>query len=692
MNYGLIYTIPFATLDNSNCVVEIEKKGYTGASTELTGGASPFVVDIADDEFAYTPLRFSTATINVVGGDYLQELFSTAYQQYRVTLKKNGNITWCGFVKPELYTQDYSSEIFTLELECISAMSTLEFIDYTQSEESGRKFVSLWDLIKKCIDSSSSQYNAVYFPQVYGKDASDVVGGNILKEMTVSEQNFFDEDNKPMKLKEVLEEVCKFLHWTCADWCGSLYFVDIDHKGNYSRYPSDLSQKSGEESILVKNVQDIGFAGSEHALDVLPGYNKVVVRCSNYPVGELLPEEKYDNLKELLTIDNVTEDKKEACRSIYLSPDRWNCRLFKGENTIDNNELDLFKDEAPSLDGAMLMKYCVYEQEKNDKGDWIPKITDYSFTNVIRLRYPLFRTSLEFRPGWYKILSFKGASATYADGAIGISGTVKVIKNNDMLPWGNSAAGYGKNLLGCQIRIGNKYYGNRFGDKMMGFDWTDDPDCFAQLSLDSWNNDGSLDWVTIPNDKTLDMPYTGLKGFIIPINRAISGEFEFSLLSYGKTASNSSGDMSGELIKDFSVKYQREDRGSKSNNNSDRIYENVINGSYINELDEIETKISSYNDDGACYSKVILNDGYLTDNLYSSIELDTIRPEELLIRRIIHRYSAPQIKLTQVIKATSDLTPISVLSDRFMTNKKFINVGGTIDFKMNRFNCIMIEK
>ena len=147
MSYGLIYTIPFATLDNTPCVVEIEKDGYTGASTELTAGATPFTVDIEGEEFLYTPTRFSTAKLQVVGSDYLQSLFSTAYKEFRVTLKKNGVITWCGFIKPELYTQDYTAKTFTLEIECISAMSVLEFIDYTIKEKN-RGFVSLWYLLQ----------------------------------------------------------------------------------------------------------------------------------------------------------------------------------------------------------------------------------------------------------------------------------------------------------------------------------------------------------------------------------------------------------------------------------------------------------------------------------------------------------------------------------------------------------------
>ena len=55
MNYGLIYTIPFATLDNTPCVVEIEKDNYSGSVQELTPGENPFTVDITDEEFLYTP-------------------------------------------------------------------------------------------------------------------------------------------------------------------------------------------------------------------------------------------------------------------------------------------------------------------------------------------------------------------------------------------------------------------------------------------------------------------------------------------------------------------------------------------------------------------------------------------------------------------------------------------------------------
>lgn len=691
MSYGLIYTIPFASLEEVSYIVKIEKEGYDGESTELVAGANPFVVEISNEEFLYTPSRFSTATIEVVGSDYLRTLFSTDYRQFRVTLERNGVAEWCGYIKPELYTQDYSSNLFSLEIECMSAMSVLEYLDYTINAEE-KSFVSLWYLLKRCIGESGGNYASVYIPHVYASGASQYESGeNVFEKMLISEQDFFDEDGKPMKLKEVLEEICKFLNWTCVDWKGELYFVDIDHEGIYNKYDLSLAAKE-EASVNSQIVQDIGFAGSSHSLDILPGYNRVTVKCSNYPVGELLHDEDYNDLESLLTIDSFTDDNKKACRSVFLQPKIWNCLLFKNGEVIDNNGLSEIKDEIPHLDGVTLMKYCVYEQEKKDDGTFTPKITDYNFIDVIRLRYPLSGTPNEFRPGWYKVMEFRGASATYSNGAIGIKGEVKIIKDNDLLPWGNSAAGYGKDLLGCQIRIGNNYYGNRFGDKSSKYTWNEDPDSFITLSTESWNNDGSLDWVAIPNDKTLDMPYNGLSGFIIPIEQYIYGDFEFSLLSRNRVGNGQRGDMSGELIRNFSVTYQKEDNSIKESNDSDRIYENVLNENYINELDEIELKISSYNDDGACYSKVLLDGNYLTDNLYNSILRKNKRPEELLITRIINHYSDTRIKLTQIVKNSKEISPLTILTDNFLVSKRFINAGGSIDYAADRFECIMIEK
>lgn len=677
MSYGLIYTIPFATIDNIPCVVEIEKDNYSGEVMELKGGNSPFTIDIADDEFLYTPIRFSTATIRVVGSDYLQSLFTTAYQEYRVVFKKNGIVTWIGFIKPEIYTQDYTSDVFELEMECMSAMSTLEFIDY-EVEGKKKEFVSLWYLLKRCIEASSANYNAVYLPYVYAKSEKEYLSGsNILYDMRVSEQNFFDEGGKAMKLKEVLEEVCKFLNWTCVDWKGELYFVDLDHDGVYHKYNVTLTEKEDVEFNSI-TIQNIGFAGSDHSMDVLPGYNKVTIKCSNYPIPETLNfSVDYDDLDQLVTLPDIVSG-DDVSHRLLLNPG--DLDMYQYEQFAHRVDINGYKNnvEAENLLGAIPMRYCNYKMVDKDGGK-VPDITEYNYTDIIRVR--LKNKDGIVLGGYVPVFILRSPCVAYPPGVFCINASVKYFQNEELSPLSKDRWG-GNLMIGTKLFIGNTDL------------TTDDPVLGNNLYKCTYISFGAYedgDYKAIINDKKLNDPYQGASGKMIYSSLTGSGvttgELEFQLLA---SMYPSEVNKYGVFLQNFTVKFIPRD-GEDTTSNSDRIYENVINENYINELDEIELKISSYNHDGACYGKVVLWTDYLRDDLYSYIEGTTVRPEEQLIRRIINRYNATRVKLIQVIKESSDITPLSRLSDNYMVNKRFINAGGSIDYKMNRFQCVMIE-
>lgn len=673
MSYGLIYTIPFASLKNEACIIEIEKEGYTGKATELTGAESPFTVEIVDDDFMYIPTRFSTAKIAIVGSDYLQNLYSTAYQQYRVTFKRNDSITWCGFIKPELYTQDYSSKLFELEIECQSAMSTLEFISYKQTGKEGKVFVSLWNLLKKAIILSNAKYNSVLFPHVYSETAalypSDI--DNVLEKMRISEQNFFDEDDKAMTYREVLEEICKFLNWTCVDWRGDLYFVDVDHRGDYWQYSLDMmSWEPGKLPDLL-NVQKTGFAGSDHSLDLVPGYNKVTVKTSNYNIpNELFADIDFDK-SDLIASSvkaNAHINPTQMFMKNYLLNNSVDAILYKEENggmiEVDADEYKGNPDSLNSLYGARLVQTCTYDPRDSE-------ISEYTYENSIQIRVKDL-SNITVTDNKLVVARFLCKDVkVYPTGVLCISGNIMPFyKNSEMSMLSDEDTGVDR-IMFIRLRIGDKKF-NYFG--------------LTHMAGKGFRN--------IKNHKFPDMPYKGLRGYIIPIKNTLIGDFELSIIMVKPDESGrpNISPCIGYYLKDFKVVYQKPDDVLKSEDgNSDRYYENIVNKDYINELDEIEFKISSYNNDGACYSKVMLGDKYLEDNLYSAIEGKQIRPEEQLIRRIINRYSDTHIKLTQEIQEVPDLTPISRLSDNYMVGKIFLNTGGTIDYKQGKFRCIMIE-
>ena len=689
MSYGTIYTLPFRSRKEDVCLVEIQKEGYTGRVIELTGsGEAPFSVEIADDDFLYTPVRFSTAAIRVVGGDHLQSLYSTGYRQYRVIFKRAGSVTWCGFIRPELYTQDYSGTIFELEIECISAMSVLEYIEYKQKSEEGKGFVTLWELLTRCVSESRGSYSSVYLPHVYAGSESDYTAWrNVLQDMTISEQNFFDEDDKPMKLKEVLEELCRFLNWTCVDWKGDLYFVDVDHAGDYYKYTLDFSTYTTVRGFTI-SVQKVTFSGDNHTLDILGGYNKVTVKTSNYNIGDVFPEEEFNKLKRF-GLESKIEKKNHVTLKRFYLPNTYKLYRYEKNNDVPLSDKDLnnYENNPNDVIGAMLIKRCEYNMVNGE-----PDITNYNWENLIQVRS--YREK-GFQINGAPILEFANPLpvAPYADGAISISLSVQVTMNTDL------TIGYVKQSgwldMRCSLSIGEDYFD--------GSDWVKDSSAYFDIEflLKDYTGDS---FVSNVNTKKLSMPYDGLEGRVIPLpeDRILTGAIKFCLYelteNYKHTNTggkdeihNTANDGYGYYIKDLKMNYKLRDDLSELSDNSDRTYENVINEDYINELDEIEFKISSYNNDGACYSKVMLGDNYLTDNLYSCIEQKLVRPEEHLIRRIINQYGYTKTKLTQVLIDDEAITPITTITDKFQPNKRFTITGGTIDFAMNQFNCKMIE-
>lgn len=89
--YGEIYTIPFKSIEENSYKVVIEKKDFTGVSTELIGAESPFTVETSL-ETPLSPFRLSTATLRIFGGDYLQNLFTPDPQGVRIKLLRNNEI------------------------------------------------------------------------------------------------------------------------------------------------------------------------------------------------------------------------------------------------------------------------------------------------------------------------------------------------------------------------------------------------------------------------------------------------------------------------------------------------------------------------------------------------------------------------------------------------------------------------
>ena len=198
-------------------------------------------------------------------------------------------------------------------------------------------------------------------------------------------------------------------------------------------------------------------------------------------------------------------------------------------------------------------------------------------------------------------------------------------------------------------------------------------------------------WYAVNDTKSLQQNYEGLKGMCIelPTDVELMGDFEFQLLADTWDLVVNAPAI-GFMLKDIKIDYYKNGNvEDKAKDNADNLYENIINSNYINALDDIDLKISTYNNDGMDYSKLIYNDKYLEDNLFSKLTNTNVRLEEHLIKRIISQYKQPRFKVKLSLKNDEKLNPFAIIKDNNLQNKRFILQSGEIDFANESFNIVL---
>lgn len=671
------YKIPFKDNVNNAYEVRVFIEGYAGPVTELTGTRSAFVVTGTDEDFVYEPLRTSSATLTILDNRLLLDLFSINNQYAPVKLYKDDKLMWTGYITPEQFTQPYLPTPDSISIDCISAMGTLENIKYEQQTESG--FISMLDLLRYLILAAKGGYEKVYIPHVYASSESKyTTGKDVFDEIELVEENFTSQD---MMLDEVMEYICRFFSWTMYDYEGSLYFIDPDWQGEYHAYNENLTSYV---RIIPNEVslQNIGFAGIDHTIDVINGYNKVAVKAVNNVFDELLEKEDYSLLKIIGTTTASRANQVE--KKQFVMPMKWQLYYYDGKGNLLESLPEDSRDINMKVCGAVLLKDAVVRGRLNNGIVTETTDTDWRWEDSLQLRSITDNREVAFTSSNKPVIRISGVNSIWMYGAIAISGEARYATGPGISIGTEEYNTSQRSYIKFQVRIGNHYWN--------GSSWVTSASTF-EVEMEA--TEGSSER-RVKNTKTLEMPYEGITGYIIPLpdDNPLLGELEITMYAIPWTVNSVGGvdkTVYGILFKNLDISYKKKEGVIDEGEDGDRLYENVVNENFMSELDEIEFGISSYNEDGATYSKALLNGSFLTGNLYSAIEEKPVRPEEALIRRIISRYQATKIKLTQNIKNSELIHPFTVLSDKSMVNKKFMMLSGEWDYEQNRLQLIMVE-
>ena len=173
-------------------------------------------------------LRHS-ATIRLLCGNLIADLFSTSCRDAVVNIYKNDTCIFAGFIEPQTLSQPYNDRWDEIELNCIDVLSALQYSKYknvgalgviyafVKAEAAQRSFYDIATEILKSVTADLDIVGGQTIKYLY--DGSKAIDGQIanryqiFKQLSISELLFLgDDESEVWQQDEVLEELLKYLN------------------------------------------------------------------------------------------------------------------------------------------------------------------------------------------------------------------------------------------------------------------------------------------------------------------------------------------------------------------------------------------------------------------------------------------------------------------------------------------------
>ena len=334
-----VYQGYFRSIHNNTLyTVRIRTEKGSGTMDDVSLGPSPFTTTMeSGGGTIYSPVKSQSATIQVVADTsthgYFFDFYSSTPKQNKVILCKgnvskttpdasiaDASIMFIGYVSPNVYDSDYNHDYETWDVECVDGLSVLKNYDYVPADSSTKGFISFSKLIHNLL-SKCGCYKYWYISDALKiTEKASTSSFKTFDNLFISEQNFFDEQETPMKMFDILEEICKFFGVVAVADGVEVYFIDYDAiKGGvntYFKYPINAEPKTISQSYtftssevskthpLTITKESYTRTGSRLSLDTV--YSKVTVKDSLYKVNSIIPS-MFDD-EDLRNVHYVSEE------------------------------------------------------------------------------------------------------------------------------------------------------------------------------------------------------------------------------------------------------------------------------------------------------------------------------------------------------------------------------------------------
>lgn len=672
------WKVNFKTINDRDAEVLIYEEGWSGEITEIEPAENAISTEEDNDEEIMKPVRTWTGYLRVIDNGDLEGLMPTDNHQHYVELLIDNVLKWCGYMQADTFSEDWDIAPLTVEFPLISPIGVLGSVYLDQTKDMG--LVSLGELILECLTATNVTYEKIYFPkEVWYSIEEDIYTAFSVK---ISRANFFSVNNSINRESDdwqrynadtclsFLEEFCKFWGWTLHERGYDLYFIGRA-EDYYSIHFDDLknlaSGVEGEADLIscsFKKIEDLELAGDGHKKSIIQGYGKFIVQADINKVTDVVPSINKKDMEYIQNIRTVYNDyygrilKYEQTR-LYANKDRFNLIEFKSYSVTEfdygvpvgwyDATDELSPVERLGAIGAEFVEYDRFTPEERAKK------RNYNYKDAVGIQ---IRTLYQYQPTPEQaqdmvILRARGQKEVYYDkGAFVISasafGTSFSERPNENEVYENN----GKGTLDFRFRVGKDYWN--------GNEWTEKSVWFS-VAIGNDDDDSDTGTGKIKSTKTLDMPYNGADGYIMIINKMLSGE---AVMEIRASSENTRHDRL--YMNNLKVEYYKDDTVTVDDRDTNYYYGRVNEN--FPETFEWSLKIASDNNNEAAYNTLSGKNGSV-GTLYFIEDDKEMFAEEYLLSNLKRLYGRITEKLTLQVERNEGFSPLIKLTNGENTYK-----------------------
>ena len=680
IKYKILYQ---TNLNEYNAEVQLDVEGFSGTPIELKAGANPFMIDTQKDDVT-TPIRASSATLEVFGGSYLQDLYTSNPFGIKVLYFINGEVNWVGYVTQDTFSQDYTNPEFLYQIECVCALSALKHKKYDIEDGT----TTLLGIIKKAIDYAG--YGKGYLTNT----VRTVGDGNLYSTLKVASANFFDELDEASTYYEVMEEIAKYTSCTWTPYKGDLMLINyeaIKEASNYY-YRIDTGAIVAVKFEHQTTVQELGYRGTGATLSRIAGKNKAVVRCSLNELRKVMPDINSDGMR-YERMEETTQDIKVGKEMVNY---RSIMRFFTVE--MDGGNFDTFNYKAGDIVSEPLINSPI---TGNDIGSEFVRYTDFESMNQ--------PNTLNLSD---VILTKRGNGTTMSTG----KPILRVRSKNDIMTQFDMGSGKGavfvlnfemkatttKTAFDSYRTATGAYtymYNNilRFGDMYYnGIGWQYGYAEFG-ITVDFKKDENVIGtWKSVKNKNTYTTGLGGVSGWLINAPFGVKvGELEWTICDFYVLGDDQTAVYTyakWNYMKNITLQIAMPDEQSiygdyvNEESKNDALYEKEIAGGYTEEADTVNLNICTNPEGKICLSSVFTDTGYVEQIKHLGVN---VQPEHNIVNKAARLYDRPRLSINPTVKNT--LTPFSIVTDENLPGTIFIAAGGEEDTSMESVTINLIE-